>query len=230
MIYASIEVVGLKEALKELNGFDKRLRRQITRDYKEILRPVQTQAIASIQQIGDEPMSGWARAWNPRKGNKGRNQKLIPNLPQNHPLRENVRKRSYSVRQQLISEFGLKQAGSTDGVFPWDTQAATKMIKSRINTRAPKQFAGQTQNLNVFTISWLGAADAVFEMAGRTSGGKTPQGKQMIATLNQRYGPAGRILWRSYEQNRDTIDKQMKALVEKVMAAVNRRPIFGDER
>ena len=35
-----MEFSGLKEALKELNTIDKKLRRQITKDFKQIVQPV----------------------------------------------------------------------------------------------------------------------------------------------------------------------------------------------
>ena len=56
-VYASVEVVGLKEAIKELNRMDKTLRRQITRDYKTIVGPIAQDAKAAIDQIPDQPMS-----------------------------------------------------------------------------------------------------------------------------------------------------------------------------
>lgn len=59
-----IELVGLKDALKILNSTDKSLRRQITKDYKQIVAPVLREA---AQRLPDEaPLSGMARSWKPK--------------------------------------------------------------------------------------------------------------------------------------------------------------------
>jgi hypothetical protein len=61
-----IEVVGLKEALKELNTMDKKLRREITRDFKKIVQPVLGQAEKMLPN--DAPLSGMARSWQGKSG------------------------------------------------------------------------------------------------------------------------------------------------------------------
>lgn len=62
----SIEVVGLKSALAELNKIDKKLRRQITTDFKKIVDPVIVEARRNIPD--EPPLSGMARSWT---GNSG---------------------------------------------------------------------------------------------------------------------------------------------------------------
>ena len=64
--FAPIEVVGLKDALKELNTLDKKLRRQVTKDFKEIMKPVIDDAVSRLPN--GPPLSGMARSW---KGNSG---------------------------------------------------------------------------------------------------------------------------------------------------------------
>jgi len=212
-VYASVEVVGLKEALKELNTFDKKLRRQITRDYKAIVKPIESDAKAGLTALGDKPpLSGWGRSWNPAKTRKPFGGTKVRD-----------------VWSKVQAEEKRQQAIATGGVFPWDTDAAKRMVKAKINTRQPREFAGAVRNLQVFTLSWLGAANEMFEMAGRESSGKTPQGRQMIVALNTRFGQPGRVLWNAYDKNRDVVDKEMRALVERVMAAVNRKAIFSDQ-
>jgi hypothetical protein len=61
-----IEVVGLKEALKELNTMDKKLRREITRDFKKIVQPVLGQAEKMLPN--DAPLSGMSRSWKGKSG------------------------------------------------------------------------------------------------------------------------------------------------------------------
>ncbi len=66
-VETSIEVVGIKEALRELNKIDKVARRQITKDYKELVAPV----INTAQSLTPSapPLSGMGYRWNP--GNRG---------------------------------------------------------------------------------------------------------------------------------------------------------------
>jgi hypothetical protein len=61
-----IEVQGLKEALKELNTIDKKLRREITRDFKKIVQPVLGKA-ESMLPTG-APLSGMAKSWKGKSG------------------------------------------------------------------------------------------------------------------------------------------------------------------
>jgi hypothetical protein len=63
---ASIEVVGLKDALAQLNKIDKKLRRQITTDFKAIVDPVLVEARRNIPD--DAPLSGMARSWTGKSG------------------------------------------------------------------------------------------------------------------------------------------------------------------
>ena len=62
----SIEVVGLKDALAELNKIDKKLRRSITTDFKKIVDPVLVEARRNIPT--DAPLSGMARKWTGKSG------------------------------------------------------------------------------------------------------------------------------------------------------------------
>lgn len=64
--FAPIEVVGLKEALKELNQIDKKLRRAVTLDFKKIMEPVVTEAKDKIPD--GPPLSGMKRSWKGKSG------------------------------------------------------------------------------------------------------------------------------------------------------------------
>ena len=58
-----LEIVGLKEALRELNSLDKNARRAITRDFKRICKPVVDAAKRAVPK--EAPISGWNRTWRP---------------------------------------------------------------------------------------------------------------------------------------------------------------------
>jgi hypothetical protein len=66
MAVNTIEVLGLKEALRELNTIDKKLRRQITRDFKRIVQPVLGKAESMLPT--NAPLSGMSRSWIGRSG------------------------------------------------------------------------------------------------------------------------------------------------------------------
>lgn len=59
-------VVGIKDALRELNNIDKVARREITRDYKAIVRTVVDDAQARVPI--NAPISGMNRKWTTRSG------------------------------------------------------------------------------------------------------------------------------------------------------------------
>jgi hypothetical protein len=63
---APIEAVGLKDALAQLNKIDKKLRRQITTEFKAIVDPVLVEARRNIPD--DAPLSGMTRSWTGQSG------------------------------------------------------------------------------------------------------------------------------------------------------------------
>lgn len=66
VVYSEIKMVGIKEAVKELNNIDKSARRELTREYKRIVEPVITEAKQRIP-FGS-PLSGWDRSWTTKSG------------------------------------------------------------------------------------------------------------------------------------------------------------------
>jgi hypothetical protein len=64
---SSVQIIGVKEALRELNKIDKVARRQLTKDYKEIVSPVLEAAKSFTPQ--EAPLSGMGYRWNP--GHRG---------------------------------------------------------------------------------------------------------------------------------------------------------------
>lgn len=72
---ATIEVVGLKEALREINSYDKKLRRSLTREYAQIVQPAIDETMRLIPVKA--PMTGWERSWTPRAKQPGANTRQI---------------------------------------------------------------------------------------------------------------------------------------------------------
>ena len=65
-VNSSIEVIGVQAALRELNKVNPALRRQITRDFKQIVKPVIGEAQQTVP--GSAPLSGMAKSWTSRSG------------------------------------------------------------------------------------------------------------------------------------------------------------------
>jgi|688.fasta_scaffold556951_2 hypothetical protein len=180
MIHATIEVYGIKEALRELNTIDKKARRKVTTDFKRITDPIVNDAVRKLPS-GKPPISGWGRNWKTKSG------------------------------QQML---------------PWDTSIGANLIKAKVSGKKPREWAGHMSNLATFIISWSGAINTVYDMAGRKSSGKTDSGKNMINGLEARFGKASRVLWPAYEMNRQEVEKQMRLLLEDVMNQVNRNLVI----
>lgn len=66
-VKTTVQVEGVKDALRQLNKIDKVARRQLTKDYKEIVAPVLNTARTLTPSA--PPLSGMQYRWNP--GNRG---------------------------------------------------------------------------------------------------------------------------------------------------------------
>jgi hypothetical protein len=111
-----MEFSGLKDALAELNSIDKKLRRQITKDFKTIVQPVVGKA-ESMLPTG-APLSGMARSWKGKSGadimswNDARVRKNIKAFTSGKKVRE-----APSGFKQNLAVFGIKWAGPQATIF-----------------------------------------------------------------------------------------------------------------
>jgi hypothetical protein len=109
-----IEVVGLKDALRTLNKIDKVARRQVTKDYKQIVAPV----VNDIKQhIPLKPiMSGWGYKWTVRGKTdilpwKGNERAMLK------PYTSGKKPRTFGAYTSSLGVFGIR----------WNAPAATLM-------------------------------------------------------------------------------------------------------
>lgn len=174
-VSASLEVYGMKDALRQLNEISQKLRKQVTRDYADIVEPVILDARARIPD--QAPLSGMDRQWKTKSGY-------------------------------------LMLPGKSGG--GWQAAIAQKFVKPKINTKRIKDFGGQRVNIGTFRIVWMGAANTVFDMAGRKSG------NVMARNLEARWGKASRVVWPAYEKNQTQVEAGMMKLVEQVSLMVSR--------
>jgi hypothetical protein len=60
-VSTDIQVVGIKDALRELNKMDKTARRDLTKRYREVVQPVVDEISSKFPK--GPPLSGFKRGW-----------------------------------------------------------------------------------------------------------------------------------------------------------------------
>ena len=138
-----IEVTGVKEALRELNSIDKQARRDVTRRFKEIMRP-SVQTAQNLTPI-EPPMSGWARTWRPSGG-----QPVLPwggssDRRQIVPFVSGKRPSEFAGRVRNLAAFGF-QWKAADAVL-FDASSDPK-------TRAGRQMILEAERPMIYSGGW----------------------------------------------------------------------------
>ena len=115
---------------------------------------------------------------------------------------------------QLLS--GMARAWQQRGraLLPYDQSAARKGVTVKINT--------SRKSTSVISIIQKNPAAAIVDMAGK-AGGTNAQGARFIAALTSLFGSPSRVMWPTYEKNNDKVTDNMRAVVDDLMAAVNKR-------
>ena len=111
---------------------------------------------------------------------------------------------------------GMARSWKRGVLFPYDQPQVQRSIGARFNTRK------RGNSLAVIAVVMKSAAGTIYDMAGKR-GGKTPQGRAMIANLEARFGKASRGMWPAYERNADAVNEAMERVVDVVTDAANRR-------
>jgi hypothetical protein len=101
-------------------------------------------------------------------------------------------------------------------MLPWEAGRKQK-ISAKINTKKVSEFRGQIRNVGVFNIVYSGSTGTLFDMAA--SG-------RLGAALSARYGNRSRVMWKAMEKNNDTVESEMRRIVETVMDKVDRNVVF----
>lgn len=108
-------------------------------------------------------------------------------------------------------------SGWTRGRYAFDGAKAKSGVKVVVGGRAAK-------GKNVWplvTMNQTNAAGAIYDMAGRRSGGSSASGRQFIANLN-RHGRASRSMWKAAEgPGLKDVQKQVVEAVNDASKAVN---------
>jgi hypothetical protein len=113
-VQTNIEIVGLKDALKNLNKLEPSLRRGITKEYKEIVSPVVQEAKANIPKL---PLSGWQYSWTTKSGFKmlpwdsNKANKLVKAGVSGKKVKE------FQGRNSNLAVFFIRWSGMVDTIF-----------------------------------------------------------------------------------------------------------------
>jgi len=164
----SIEVVGIKEALAHLNTLDKKIRRQITVEFRELAAPLLMEAKEDVP--GKAPMSGWNRSYSPNK--RGSSDAILPwsgsEAMKITSFVSGKRPKSVGGRTRSLAAFGVKWASRDAILFDATGQSHTKqgaqMLSvlnqrfgkpSRVMWRAYEQAAPQVQDKMLELVQYI---------------------------------------------------------------------------
>jgi len=175
-----------------LNKTAPTLRREITKDYKQIVEPLIKAAQQITPTIG--PVSGMDRTgWRYASG-----WEVLPSSGWNGTKAQKAFKAKISTRRVKEFRGTLENVGTFRMV--WTGFANTVF-----------DMAGRQSSGNRDVFSRVGSH-------GRRVG--TVGGPNLIAVLRGRYGSASRTVWPAYEKNKNELDVEMTKLVERVMREV----------
>jgi hypothetical protein len=88
--------------------------------------------------------------------------------------------------------------------------------------------AGRDGNRPLVRIRVLGRGQAVADMAGRASSGRTAAGRALIGQLSGRAGPASRFAWRTAEADLPAVQQAVLDACERVTAQTNSNLVRTD--
>ena len=187
-VSADIKVIGIKDALKNLNKINPKLRRQITKDYEKIVKPVTDAALQAVPEL--EPISGWASGWQFASGHTALQAGGWNGVKAQKMIKAKISTRRVKVfrgRLENMGTFRVVWTGMANTVY----DIAGRRARGRIRERSRVGSHGKKVG---------------------TVGGPT-----MVAVMRGRYGGASRTIWPSYEKNKDEVSDEMQQLVDDLL-------------
>jgi len=113
---------------------------------------------------------------------------------------------------------GMNRKWTTKSKFallPWRTYEGKQVIAGT-SGKAVKEFAGFKKNVAAFYVLYRGPQAALFDMTGK--GNPNSGLARSLAT----FGSPSRVLWPAYERQKESVDRNMQLLVDKIGDAVGR--------
>ena len=139
-VSASVEVIGIKEALRELNSLDKEARSKLTRDFKQITKPLEQTARQLMPKSA--PLSGMERGWKTKSGfqmfpwGTNKNDTIVSSVSGRKP-------KMFAGHMTNLSTFYVRYKGSTSTLFdtsgkgPVPTTQGSRMVRALTNFYGP---------------------------------------------------------------------------------------------
>jgi hypothetical protein len=190
---ASVQVLGIKEALKELNDFDKQYRRQVTKDIQGAGEQIISEARSMVAHFDNSkqngaPLSGMVR------GNLIRGRETS--------WRTDAVQKGFKVKVgvRASKERYVNFNRTTDGVITHQEQVV---------------FGSKPYQLMV--IQQANAAGAIYDHAGRNTS------SMFVSNLNAEVGPQPRAIDKAVENNRGAVEQKVLEIVDAVSAKLNRK-------
>ena len=191
---ARIEIHGIKEALAELNSFDLKYRRQITKDITNAGQKIIVSARDMIKNFDNSEGNGAPLSQLPKS-------KLIKG--------RDIRWDNNTVRAGFKVKVGV--AAQRDKVVTFKDQ-----FDPETNPRESHKVLYKAKPYELMVIQQKDAAGAIYDHAGKNT-------KSMFVTnLNAEVGLQPRAIDPAVEMHRDTVENEVLSIVEKVMDAINK--------
>ena len=192
----SYNITGVQKTLKELNSFDNRYRRQVTKDIKAAGEQIIIEARSMVAHFDNSlmngaPLSGMAR------GN------LIKGRETNWKTSKVKSGFKVKVGQRASKERYVNYDRSTNGVKTHTEQVA---------------FGSKPYQLMV--IQQADAAGAIYDHAGRNTN------STFVTNLNAEVGPEPRAIDKAVERGREPVTKKVYEVVQDVEKQINRNLRF----
>ena len=198
-VNATIEIAGIKDALRVLNGIDKSARRDLTKRYKKVVEHIVKAIGAAIPK--EAPLSGFDRKWDPSS---------------KRPVARST------FRRDIVTG-GLAERRRREGanaILPY--QFNERQVVAGVSGKRPRRHsAGFMTHLATFYIRTNSKSAELFDMAGK-AGGTTIAGQRMISSLTAMYGKPSRVIWPTYEKNANTVEDAIQDIVNDLMRRVNK--------
>ena len=192
---ARIEIHGVKEALTELNSFDPKYRRQVTKDIATAGQKIVVSARDLIPNFSNSEGNGAPLSQMPKS-------KLIKGRDvywDNNTVRAGFKvKVGAAAQRQRIVTFKEK--------FDPET-----------NPRESHNVLFKAKPYQLMVIQQKDAAGAIYDHAGRNTKGI------FVTNLNAEVGLEPRAIDPAVEMHKETVEREVLAIVEKVMTAINRK-------
>ncbi len=106
------------------------------------------------------------------------------------------------------------------GRLGWDVNQVRKSVKVKFGGRKVRGGSGNQYPLLRLVIQ--SPAGAVFDIAGRRSNGRSPQGTAFINALTADWGRASRTAWPTAEKHIQDVQRGVLIAIDKAAAEVNK--------